>query len=83
MRSQTHNIVYFKTLYQWLNKQKVNILKYLDDETFAKVKYKENTGLNLNLDNPMLFNEKLWWLKINNRTELLTQCSDKIAVRIT
>lgn len=45
------------------------------------MKYKENTGLELNLTNPKTFNEKLWWLKLNNRDPLMTVCSDKYQVR--
>ncbi|MGP5501080.1 ATP-grasp fold amidoligase family protein [Psychrobacter faecalis] len=70
-----------RKLYSKLNEFKTSLLKYLDDESFAKIKYKENTGKNLDLKNPVYFNEKLWWLKINHRTQLMTECSDKVAVR--
>ncbi|WP_196782913.1 ATP-grasp fold amidoligase family protein [Malaciobacter mytili] len=36
---------------------------------------------NLNLKNPKSFNEKLQWLKINDRTKLHTKCADKYLVR--
>ncbi|MFU0468530.1 ATP-grasp fold amidoligase family protein, partial [Acinetobacter baumannii] len=58
-----------------------NSTSKMSDEFFAKMKYKENTGKTLNLENPKYFNEKLWWLKINNRNSLMTQCSDKVEVR--
>lgn len=35
----------------------------------------------INLKNPKTFDEKLWWLKLNNRDPLLTICSDKLNVR--
>ncbi|SIQ22119.1 TupA-like ATPgrasp [Peribacillus simplex] len=70
-----------KKLYLSANKIKVRAVSKISDERFAKMKYKENTGKKLNLENPVLFNEKLWWLKINNRDPLLTICSDKYKVR--
>ncbi len=39
------------------------------------------TGQKLHLDNPVRFNEKLWWLKLNNRDPLMTKCSDKHLAR--
>ncbi len=38
-------------------------------------------GYKLNLDNPQTFNEKLQWLKLYYHNPLITQCSDKVAVR--
>src|SRR5690606_14536871 len=60
---------------------KVKSLSCLSDEAYAKIKYRENAGLELNLKEPKTFNEKLWWLKLNNRDPKLTECSDKVAVR--
>ena len=71
----------FNKIYSLANKVKVNSLSGLSDEKFAKMKYKENTGRTFNLENPVTFNEKLWWLKLNNRDPLLTECSDKVKVR--
>lgn len=68
-------------IYSFANKIKVMLFINISDETYAKLKYKENTGKILNLQHPKTFNEKLWWLKINNRDPLLTVCSDKVTVR--
>ncbi|WP_010136873.1 ATP-grasp fold amidoligase family protein [Ochrovirga pacifica] len=38
-------------------------------------------GYQLNLENPKTFNEKIQWLKLNDRTPLHTQCADKYMVR--
>ncbi len=38
-------------------------------------------GYLLNLKNPQTFNEKIQWLKLNDRTPLHTICADKFAVR--
>jgi len=81
IRDLSHRNALVKKLYILANKIKVSLLSGLNDETFAKIKYKENTGKNLNLKNPTTFNEKLWWLKLNNRDPLLTICSDKYKVR--
>ncbi len=56
-------------------------MSILPDRMYAKWFYKTYTHKKLNLDNPRLFNEKLWWLKINNRNPLLTKCSDKHLAR--
>ncbi|MBG9981855.1 carboxylate--amine ligase [Aerococcaceae bacterium DSM 111020] len=72
---------YLTNIYQKANRVKTSFLSNVSDERFAKFKYKERTGRKLNLDNPQTYNEKLWWLKLNNRDPLLTICSDKVLVR--
>lgn len=67
--------------YRILVKLKSNMLTMLSDEQFAKIKHYDYTGRMLNLNIPQGFNEKLWWLKINNRDPLLTRCTDKVEVR--
>ena len=81
LREKSHSSYILKSVYRRLNGIKVNILKGINDDLYAKIKYKENTGKILNLENPELFNEKLWWLKINYRNNLMTKCSDKVLVR--
>lgn len=80
-RKISNSSIIAKSIYLKLNSVKTSILRYLDDESFAKIKYKENTGKSLDLENPSYFNEKLWWLKINYRHSLMTECSDKVEVR--
>ena len=70
-----------RKFYLTSNKVKTRLLKNVNDEKFARMKYKENAGKTLNLENPITYNEKLWWLKLNNRNPLLTMCSDKYEVR--
>lgn len=53
----------------------------LSDEEFAKKYYKMKTGMDLNLENPTRFNEKLWYLKLHEKHPLMTKCSDKYLVR--
>ena len=56
-------------------------LKLIDDETFLKWQYYRKTGQKLNLENPVTYNEKIQWLKLNYRNPLLNRCVDKYAVR--
>jgi hypothetical protein len=54
---------------------------FISDEIFIKWQYKKVFGRVLNLKNPVGFNEKIQWLKLNWRDEILTICSDKYKVR--
>lgn len=56
------------------------LIKY-DDRKYLEYVYKEHMGKNLNLDNPKTFNEKLQWLKLNNRNNMYTKLVDKYEVR--
>jgi hypothetical protein len=58
-----------------------SLQRIIPDEVYAKKMYKRYTGKILNLEHPRSFNEKLWWLKLNCRNELMTQCTDKYLVR--
>ena len=53
----------------------------LSDEEYIKMSFKENTGGELNLNNPMTFNEKMIWLSLHDRDELKVKCADKYKVR--
>jgi len=55
--------------------------KIWSKEKYARWFYNLYTGRELNLEDPKRFDEKIWWLKLNNRDPKLTLCSDKIAVR--
>lgn len=57
------------------------LFKLMDDVKYTKYKYKNIHGEILNLDNPKTFNEKISLLKLNNRNELTTKCTDKYLVR--
>lgn len=56
--------------------------KYLSsDKRTIKKKYKQVFGFEPNLKNPKRFTEIINWCKLHIRTKLMTQCSDKLAVR--
>ena len=57
------------------------IYNRLSDEKFLKKAYKIKFGKTLNLNNPQTFNEKLQWLKLNDRNPLYTTLVDKYAVK--
>lgn len=56
-------------------------LFFLSDEAFIKFIYRLRMGKKLNLDNPVTFNEKLQWLKLNDHNPLYTKIADKLGVR--
>ena len=51
------------------------------EKLLLKSRFKRILGYPLNLKHPKTFNEKINWLKLNERTPLHTICSDKFAVR--
>lgn len=53
----------------------------LSDEKFLKMMFKVKINRRLNLDNPRSFNEKMQWLKLNNRNYEYTMMVDKYLVR--
>lgn len=57
------------------------MLNWMSDKTYLKLLYRGIVGKKLNLKNPETFNEKLQWLKLNNRQPEHTMMVDKYAVR--
>lgn len=53
----------------------------LPDELYLKYRYWRAFGKKLNLKDPITFNEKLQWLKLNDHNPLYTTLVDKYAVR--
>lgn len=56
--------------------------QFLPDEIYIKLKWKNAMGYPLNLDNPITFNEKLQWLKLNDRKSIYTQMVDKYGAKL-
>ncbi len=54
---------------------------FISDSAYSAWKYERKFGKKLNLENPQSFNEKILWLKLFYRNEILTQCADKYAAR--
>lgn len=59
----------------------LKILSILPDPLILKLQYKIKNGERLDLRNPTKFTEKIQWYKIYHRDPLMTECSDKYAVR--
>ncbi|MFA5576792.1 MAG: ATP-grasp fold amidoligase family protein [Tissierellaceae bacterium] len=57
------------------------ILIELNDEEFLKKRFRQRVGRELNLENPIYFNDKLQWLKLNWYDPVATKCADKYEVR--
>ena len=55
--------------------------KNMDDETFLRKKYIAIEGKELDLNNPKTLNEKLQWLKLNDRKDVYTKLVDKYEVK--
>lgn len=53
----------------------------LPEKYRLKRRFKRIMGYALNLERPVTLNEKIQWLKLNDRTELHPICADKYAVR--
>lgn len=57
------------------------IFHNLSDERYLKLKFYFRTKKKLNLENPKTYNEKLQWLKLNDRKSIYTELVDKYKVR--
>lgn len=53
----------------------------MSDQAHIKKQYYVRTGNKLNLDEPVLFNEKMQWLKLYDRNERYTLMADKFAAK--
>ncbi len=56
-------------------------MRFLSDKSFLKLRYRLEFGKKLNLKNPLTFNEKLNWLKLNDRKPQYNKLVDKYLVR--
>ena len=56
-------------------------LNWVPDKTYLSMRYRMFMGEKLNLDNPMTFNEKIQWLKLNDHNPLYSTLVDKIKVK--
>jgi hypothetical protein len=56
-------------------------LSFLDDTSFTRIQFLYKFRRLPRLNNPITFNEKLQWLKLNYRDPLITKCANKSTVR--
>ena len=57
------------------------LLNYMSDERYIRKCYELSMGKEPNLENPITYNEKLQWLKLNDRREIYTTMVDKYEVK--
>lgn len=57
------------------------VTRSLCDEQYLKLAYRVRMGKKLNLENPVTLNEKIQWLKLNNRNPMLNVYVDKYRVK--
>ena len=55
--------------------------RVIPDELYLRIAYRMVTGKTLHLNPPVTYNEKLQWLKLNNRKDEYTSMVDKYEVR--
>ena len=60
---------------------RLGLYNWMSDARYVKKEYFLKMGKTLNLDNPKTFNEKLQWLKLNDRKKEYSTMVDKIAVK--
>ena len=74
-----HPKKYWRLIKEW----SYNFFWYyiIPDSWYLKFRYKEAFGKTLNLKNPQTFNEKIQWLKINDRNPLYHKLVDKYEVK--
>ena len=58
-----------------------NFLRFIPDQIYIRMLWRAKMHTKLNLANPQTFNEKLQWLKLNDRKPQYTQMVDKAAVK--
>jgi len=75
------NKVKIKVYKVFLRILKSKIFRLIPDKVYLKIKYFFHMNKRLNIDNPITFNEKLQWLKLNDRKESYSSLVDKYEVR--
>lgn len=68
-----------KKLFRWLSKHE--LLNWIPDSLYLKLKFYVYMGKRLNLKKPTTFNEKLQWMKINYRKDEFVKMVDKVEAK--
>ena len=78
----TKGIKYLKdSNYRFLINSSLELYNNMSDEEYLNRKFKALMGYEFDLQNPKTFNEKLQWLKLNDRKDIYTTMVDKYKVR--
>lgn len=78
VREIVNNNKFLLPIYRKMSQIKTDSQKKLDDVTFYTKRSKENTGKDIDLNNPKTFQEKLLWLQMHDRRDIYTTLTDKI-----
>jgi len=80
---EKNKILYFikRPQYLFLSLGHRGFLNWMKDETYLKIAYWCKMGKKLDLKNPMTYNEKLQWLKLNDRNPDYIKLVDKYEVK--
>ncbi len=70
---------FFERAFNKLNA--AGLCRFVSDEKCIRILYRGYMGKELSLDPPVLFSEKLQWLKLHNRNPLYTTMVDKVAAK--
>ncbi len=57
------------------------LMKWMPDELYLKLIYRAITGQKLNINHPKTYNEKLQWLKLNDKNPIYPSLVDKLQFR--
>lgn len=81
IRKRTYGNAWLERVWLRLAWLKTNWNMRYSDFDYAKILTKDRVKRGFDFEHPSSYNEKLWFLKLSNRDPLMTQCSDKHAVR--
>lgn len=73
--------ILFNKDYRFSVMSSFGVFNKISDKEYLKREYRALMGYELDLNNPKTFNEKLQWLKLNNRKPEYTMMVDKYLVR--
>lgn len=68
-------LLFFGRLFRWLGNK--NLLNFINDDLYLKICYYLCMGKPVNFSNPITLNQKINWLKINDRKEEYANLVDK------
>ena len=69
----------FKDILDYLDSR--GAFKFMPDELYLKFMFRLRMHIKLNLENPQCFNDKIQWIKLNDRRPEYTVFVDKYAVK--
>lgn len=79
LKEKLKNNEFFMGSYDFV--KEIYLGKFISDERLVKKTFKRDLNRNVNLKNPLKYNDKLQWLKLNWQDDLATTCADKYEVR--